>query len=101
MKFQKGIRYFVIVLSLVIFCYQMTVAFNNLRSDATVDSTEYISISDLDSPPVITFCPRQEAKWENPIEGYRRTPHILKGKLETTSRLFLIRDRNITLNEFY
>ena len=28
-------------------------------SKATVDSTEYIPISDLNSPPIITFCPKQ------------------------------------------
>ena len=30
----------------------------------TVDSTENILISDLDSPPVITLCPRQEYDYE-------------------------------------
>ena len=29
-------------------------------SDFIDPATEYISISDLDSPPVITLCPRQE-----------------------------------------
>ena len=58
-NFQKKIRYFIIIASLIIFCYQMKVAFENVLSNATADSTEYISISELDSPPVITFCPNQ------------------------------------------
>ena len=37
----------------------MNMALQNLMGDVSVDSTEYINISDLDSPPVITFCPRQ------------------------------------------
>ena len=28
-------------------------------SNDAVDSTEYIPISDLESPPIITLCPRQ------------------------------------------
>ena len=37
----------------------MKVALDNLMSNATVDSTEYIPISDLEAPPIITICPRQ------------------------------------------
>ena len=47
------------MVSLGIFCYQINVALDNLMSKATVDSTEYIPISDLNSPPIITFCPKQ------------------------------------------
>ena len=43
-------------------------------SKATVDSTEYIPITDLDSPPVITLCPRQEYDEEKLKEwGYCRS----------------------------
>ena len=59
MTLHSRIRYFIILVSVIIFCYQFKVALNNLKSKATVDSTEYVQISDLDSPPVITFCPRQ------------------------------------------
>ena len=45
--------------SLIMFCYQLSIALNNLIDNKAVDSTEYISIADLDSSPVITFCPRQ------------------------------------------
>ena len=49
----------------------MHVALENLMSDDTVDSSEYIQISDLDSPPVITFCPRQKLNSEKVDElGY-------------------------------
>ena len=64
MAAQRIIRNFVIVASLAIFCYQINVALDNLMSNATVDSTKDIPISDLDSPPVITFCPRQEYDYE-------------------------------------
>ena len=37
----------------------MRTALHQILSQETVDSTDYIKISDLDSPPVITFCPRQ------------------------------------------
>ena len=59
MEFQRRLRYIVIFVSLIIFCYQVKIALDNLISNDAVDSTENIPISDLDSPPVITFCPRQ------------------------------------------
>ena len=37
----------------------MNVALDNLLSDVSVDSTEYVQISELEHPPIITFCPRQ------------------------------------------
>ena len=52
-------RYFVVITSLIIFCDQMNIALHNLMGEETVDSTEYIPISDLEAPPVITICPRQ------------------------------------------
>ena len=92
MTLQRRIRYFVILVSVIIFCYQLKVALNNLMSDATVDSTEYIPISKLDSPPVITLCPRQgideakivelgyHIKWEN--STYADFDGILAGNRE-------------------
>ena len=59
MQVQRNLRYFVIVASLCIFCYQMNSALYQLMSEKSLDSTEYIPISELKSPPVITFCPRQ------------------------------------------
>ena len=59
MKFLRTTRYLVIVASIIIFFYQIKVALDNLMSENTLDSTENIHISDLDSTPVITFCPRQ------------------------------------------
>ena len=80
MQVQGGIRCFVIVASVIIFCYQMILALARLMGDATVDSTEYISISDLDSPPVITFCSNQGADYRALIElGYWSTEDLLNG----------------------
>ena len=59
MKLQRIIRYSVIVTSLCIFCFQMKVALDQLMGNETIDSSEHIPISDLEFPPVITFCPRQ------------------------------------------
>ena len=75
----QRIRYLVIVVSLVIFCYQIDVALYNLMSDDTVDSTEYIPISHLDPLPIITFCPRQEEDWKNGEKGFASIDHLLKG----------------------
>ena len=61
MEFQSRIRYFVILVSLIIFCYQLNIALYHLLREDTVDSSEYIPISEMDSPPIITFCPRQGA----------------------------------------
>ena len=73
MQIQRSIRYFVIVVSLIIFCYQMRVAIENLKSNATADSTENISISDINTSPVITFCPKQGADFDVLKEfGYTR-----------------------------
>ena len=59
MKFNNCIRYVVILISIFIFCYQISIAWKKLISKPTVDKTEYISITDLESPPIMTFCPRQ------------------------------------------
>ena len=60
MELYNKIRNFVVIISLIIFFYQITVALHKLMSDSTVDSSEYIPISQLTSPPVITFCPRKQ-----------------------------------------
>ena len=63
------------------------VALKNLKDDATVDSTEYIQVSDLDTPPTITFCPRQRVERQILIGlGYENwygdsySYHLLAGK---------------------
>ena len=60
MELKSKVRYFVIKASLIIFTYQLNVALHHLMGEETVDSTDYIPISDLDPPPVISFCPRQK-----------------------------------------
>ena len=59
MEFQRKLRNLLLLASLLIFCYQMKVALNHLFSNATVDSTEFIPVSEV-TPPIITFCPRQQ-----------------------------------------
>ena len=83
MENQRRIRYFVIFVSLIIFCYQVNTALYNVMSDDTVDSTEYINISNLESPPVITVCPRQSINKQILQEwGYKGHAYILlSGKL--------------------
>ena len=53
----------------------MKTALENLMSEPTVDSTEHISIMNLEAPPVITICPRQpiteETKQQLIELGYR------------------------------
>ena len=65
MEIKSCFRYFVILASLIIFCYQLYTALNHLLSEATVDSTQYIPISHLKYPPLLTICPRQEKTWKN------------------------------------
>ena len=77
MKILSVIRYFVILSSLIIFCYQLNVALQHLMGDSTVDSTELISISKLDSLPVITFCPNQGGKLDK--WGYKSIIQLTKG----------------------
>ena len=65
------IRYFVILVSLIAFCYQLIQALCRLMSNDVVDLTEDVPISDLDSPPVITVCPRQPVNRQQLIDwGY-------------------------------
>ena len=60
----------------------MMIALENLMSNATVDSTEYIPISDLKSPPLITFCPRQEQNLTTlKKHGYLDINHFCYGNL--------------------
>ena len=59
METQIALRYVVILASLIVFSYQVHTALTQVLSGDTVDSTEYIPISKLDPPPIITFCPRQ------------------------------------------
>ena len=82
MDIVKQIRYFVIISSLIIFCYQFSRALHHLLGWETVDSTEHILVSHLDSPPVLTFCPRQDKNIEKFYEyGYMsRASDLLKGK---------------------
>ena len=61
MELQIQIRYLVVSASLIIFWYQLNTALDHLLREDTVDTSEYVSISDMDSPPIITFCPRQGA----------------------------------------
>ena len=61
MTLEYKIRYFVILASLIIFCYQLNITLYHLLREDTVDTSEYIAISEMDSPPIITFCPRQGA----------------------------------------
>ena len=71
MELQRKIRYVIILASLIIFCFQINTALHHLINKNTVDSTEHISISELDSPPVITICPRQKQNTEKLAEyGY-------------------------------
>ena len=80
MEYQR-IRYFVILASLIIFCYQLNTALHHLMNVETVDLTEYIPISELDPPPVITLCPRI---WGNSKiltnYGYKDMSALIKGK---------------------
>ena len=59
MEFEGRIRHIVIIISLIIFSYQLKVALEQLIGKETVDSSENIKISELETLPVITFCPRQ------------------------------------------
>ena len=80
MELQRKIRYFVIVASLIIFLYQMNTALHNLMSNETVDSTEYIPISELDPLPVLTFCPRQKVNTQRIHEfGYSSVNELMEG----------------------
>ena len=80
MDFQRGLRYLVIFGSLFIFCYQFRVALRHLVSETTVDSTEYISIADLDTPPVVTICPRQPVDEEKLKDlGYDGVSNLMAG----------------------
>ena len=84
-----AIRYLVVLASLIIFCYQMNIALHHLMSVDTVDSSEYIPISDLDSPPVITICPmlKQDVKPLNDL-GYMHTYNLMNGKEKYIKKLF-------------
>ena len=58
----------------------MNTALHHLMNEETVDSTEFISISDLESPPVITFCPRQGENKELLEEyGYGDLSMLMQG----------------------
>ena len=46
----------------------MKVALHNLMSEATVDTTEYIPISELETPPILTLCARQAVADKNEEE---------------------------------
>ena len=59
MKYHNSIRYVVILISVIIFSYQISNAWKQLISKPILDKTEYFPITDLDNPPIITFCPKQ------------------------------------------
>ena len=64
----------------MIFCYQIHNALNKLMGDETVDSTAYIPISDLESPPIITFCPIQpESMYKLAELGYDTSYKLVQG----------------------
>ena len=49
----------------------MNKALHLLMKNETVDSTQNINITDLDPPPLITFCPRQKVNTQKLDEfGY-------------------------------
>ena len=81
MELLKIIRNSVVVASLIIFCYQLYIALNNLMNEATVDSTENIPISNLDPLPLITFCPRQEVDLKFQTTGYSSIQHLTVGTM--------------------
>ena len=85
MEFQGRLRQIVIIVSLIIFCYQVKVALENLIGKETVDSSEYIKISELESPPVITFCPRQGEDFGKikRMFGYWKSQHLMKGNYKS------------------
>ena len=86
MGIQRKIRYFVILVSLIMFCYQLNTALQHLMDEGTVDSTDVISISDLEAPPVVTFCPRQGAWYEKLAElGYSNVYNLMQGTAEYKS----------------
>ena len=68
MELQFSFRYLLILALFGFFCYQMRTAIKQIMSQETVDSTEYIQISDLNPPPAITFCPRQALNFLNAEE---------------------------------
>ena len=82
MEIQNKVRYLVIAISLVIFCYQINTALHHLIGKQAVDSTEYIPITHLNPLPVITFCPRQGKDSEKLNEyGYMyNIGNLLQGK---------------------
>ena len=64
----------------MIFCYQIHNALDKLMGDETVDSTAYIPISDLESPPVITFCPIQSESMYKLVESeYDNSSNLVQG----------------------
>lgn len=58
----------------------MNTALHQILSIDTVDSTEYIPISQLNPPPVITFCPRQGYDEDKLFElGYFDSSDLMTG----------------------
>ena len=89
MKIQNLIRNFVILASVIIFCYQLTTALNKLLSDATVDSSEEVPISELEYPPLITICPRQGKEWKSVEKwGYSKDDLGYEGNILTGNYRF-------------
>ena len=87
-KLQNSIRYIVILASLIIFCYQFNTALLHLIGKETVDSTEYIPLSDAKSLPVITICPRQGQDFTRLNEwGYYTIDYLLYGNIFDIKKL--------------
>ena len=83
MESLRKIRFLLIFVSLIIFCYQLNTALQHLQSNDTVDSTEFIPISELDQPPVITFCPGQGSNLTRLAEyGYNTKNNLWKGDIQ-------------------
>ena len=62
----------------------MNIALHSLKEKVTVDSTEDVPISELETPPVITFCPQQEVDLDTLNEwGYFKVRNLLTGTFDS------------------
>ena len=82
----KILKFIVLLLSFVMFCYQLDIATMNLMDPPTVDSTYERAITDDDSP-MITICPTNQSINANLAKlGYFNFDGILTGYLEDPSK---------------
>ena len=90
-----------LVFSFLMFIWQTSVAIMNLMDPAVVDSTEILSMADLE-PPLITICPigqwNTTLLWKN---GYLSKRHLLLGyeSLRTVSLVGWGAKHNLTFAE--